>query len=82
MALIIDFKDKPAEIIVQPELRRTFSSITILKINDDYRLKKVTALTSELGEITLWEGYQYDEIGQWTDLDVVNRIIQKYANTK
>ena len=29
--------------------------------------------------ILLWEGVAYDAIGQWTDTDVINRILELYS---
>lgn len=54
------------------------SEIKIRKIIDESKLKRVTAYTDKLGVIVLWEGDAYDNIGQWTDTDVQNRIIEMY----
>lgn len=56
---------------------RTISAdkIIIEFIIDNYAQKKIIAQTkSILGQIVLWEGAEYDAIGQWTDQDVINRI--------
>jgi hypothetical protein len=62
---------------------RTLSAdkIEIDHIIDYYADKKVIAFTkSVLGRITLWEGDAYDAIGQWTDQDVTDRIIEIVNN--
>lgn len=52
-------------------------NIEITQIVDMYSAKKVVAHTkSVLGQIVLWEGEAYDAIGQWTDQDVKNRILE------
>lgn len=70
--------DTPKDIIVVPEVKKTFEKITVLDIVDSPNFKTVIAVTIELGRITLWEGDAYDTIGQWTDTDVVNRILEMY----
>jgi hypothetical protein len=55
----------------------TANEIEIKYIVDFYDEKKVVAYTnSMLGEIVLWEGDIYTQIGQWTDDDVTNRIFE------
>lgn len=52
-------------------------AIEIDHIVDNYAQKKVTAFTkSVLGQVVLWEGEAYDTIGQWTDDDVKQRLLQ------
>ena len=62
---------------IVPERRVTSNKIEISHIVDIYLQKKVIAYTnSVLGPIVLWEGDAYDTIGQWTDQDVTNRILE------
>ena len=69
----------PAEVIAQPQILKTISSITIHNITDmSFMEKKVIAHTSEFGSVVLWEGDAYDTIGQWTDTDVTARIKEIY----
>lgn len=69
----------PAEVIAQPQILKTISSITIHSIIDmSFIEKRVIAHTSEFGQIVLWEGDAYDAIGQWTDTDVQARIFELY----
>lgn len=69
----------PAEVIAQPQILKTISSITVHSIMDMSSFEKtVTAHTSEFGSILLWEGAAYDAIGQWTDSDVIARIKEIY----
>jgi|LakMenE01Jun11ns_1017448.scaffolds.fasta_scaffold9580314_2 hypothetical protein len=60
-----------------PERVISADKIEIKYIVDLYDQKKVIAFTSSvLGQIILWEGDNYTQIGQWTDQDVQNRIIE------
>jgi hypothetical protein len=69
----------PAEVIAQPQILKTISSITIHSIMDMSSFeKRVTAHTSEFGPVVLWENESYDAIGQWTDSDVIARIKEIY----
>lgn len=60
--------------VTRPEESKKTKSVTIDQIMDNYRQKKIFAMTKELGMINLWSGAEYDAIGQWTDADVENRI--------
>jgi hypothetical protein len=60
-----------------PARNITANEIEIKYIVDFYDQKKVVAYTNSiLGEIVLWEGDNYTQIGQWTDQDVQNRIFE------
>ena len=62
------------EVVVVKELKKTITEITVNQINDLPQQKKVEVYTNELGLVVLWEGAQYDSIGQWTDTDVINKL--------
>ena len=70
----------PSEIIVKhiPAYTVKASKIEVSSIADDSVAKKVTAITN-LGKIVLWEGDAYDSIGQWTDADVHNKLVELYV---
>ena len=69
----------PTEVVAQPQVMKTISSITIHSIMDMSSFeKKVIAHTSEFGQVTLWEGEAYDAIGQWTDSDVQARLFELF----
>ena len=70
--------DSPKEIVIVQELKRTIEEITIEEIVDNNSRKEVKAYTGEVGSIVLWTGDAYDAIGEWTDLDVVNRVKELY----
>ena len=54
----------------------TLTEINITRIVDRPNDKIVRAFIRELFEpLILWEGAEYDTAGQWTDVDVQNRII-------
>lgn len=65
---------KVKEIVVTPAVVKTTGEITVLSEIDNAVQKKVIAITKELGIVTLWEGAEYDAIGQWTDADVTARL--------
>jgi hypothetical protein len=66
-------------LIISPEKITTINSIKVTNILDDPINKKVLASTKEVGNLILWEGAAYDAIGQWTDTDVQNRILEIYS---
>lgn len=69
----------PERTITTPAKTKTISEFNILYTADYPIEKKVFTFTEELGKILLWEGAEYDAIGQWTDDDVSNRLIELYS---
>ena len=61
---------------VRPVETVTLSAVTVTRMIDLPGEKKVFVNTREIGELLLWEGAEYDAIGQWTNLDVETRIIE------
>jgi len=70
--------DPPREIVAVPQQTKLVDKLTVTQIVDWSEIKTVTASVKELGTITLWQGDAYDQIGQWTDADVQNRILELY----
>jgi hypothetical protein len=66
-------------LIISPEKITTINSIQVTMVFDDPINKKVLASTKQVGNLILWEGAAYDAIGQWTDTDVQNRILEIYS---
>lgn len=66
--------DTEKEIVVVKEIKKTITEITVNQVTDLPEVKRVEAITNELGIILLWEGAEYDAIGQWTDTDVINKL--------
>jgi len=64
----------PKEIIVFAERRKTITKVEVTELIDNPKKKTVIAKTNEFGIVILWEGADYDTIGQWTDTDVINKI--------
>lgn len=62
------------EVVIVKEIKRAITEITVLELKDLPEIKRVEALTKELGIVVLWEGAEYDAIGQWTDTDVINKL--------
>jgi hypothetical protein len=67
------------DITIVAEKKKSLDKLTIEQMVDFPSRKLVVAITSELGRIRLWQGAEYDAIGQWTDTDVVNRIQELYG---
>ena len=67
------------DITVVAEMKKSLDKLTIEQMVDFPSRKVVVAITSELGRIRLWQGAEYDAIGQWTDTDVANRIQELYG---
>jgi hypothetical protein len=66
--------DTEKEIVVVKEIKKTITEITVNQVTDLPEVKRVEAITNELGLVLLWEGAEYDAIGQWTDTDVINKL--------
>ena len=68
----------PSEVsyTTRPAERVTVSAITINRMVDFPGERKVVVHTHEVGELLLWQGEEYDAIGQWTDTDVALRIVE------
>lgn len=66
----------PKEVTVVQEVKKTVLTITVFEVTDSQESKVVRANTLELGSLVLWQGATYDSIGQWTDTDVDNRILE------
>ncbi len=66
----------PKEVTVVQEVKKTVLTITVFDVTDSQESKVVRANTLELGSLVLWQGATYDSIGQWTDTDVENRILE------
>ena len=73
--------DLPSSVVIKeiPAFKVTASSIELIDIKDDAANKKIIAKTANAGNITLWEGSDYDKVGQWTDDDVHARLIQLFV---
>jgi len=65
-------------IITQPAVTKTISEINIMYMIDNPTEKKLTVVTKELGQIIVFEGQSYIDAGQWTDLDVIDRLLVMY----
>jgi len=66
----------PKEVTVVQEVKKTVLTITVFEVTDSQESKVVRANTLELGSLVLWQGATYDSIGQWTDTDIQNRILE------
>jgi hypothetical protein len=69
----------PKEVVTTKEVKSMFESITVMSIIDRPASKSVTVNILEGDAITLWEGTDYDAIGQWTDADVLNKLKRLYS---
>lgn len=64
--------------IIQAEKSKYISDVTVTGMYDDPINKRVTVNTENQGRLILWEGNEYDNIGQWTDQDVIDRINEMF----
>ena len=72
--------NNPRKIVLQEEKSKDVTKLTIVRVVDLPKQKIVRCFCEELDEaITLWEGISYDNIGQWTDDDVLNRVTELYS---
>jgi hypothetical protein len=65
-------------IITQPAITKTISEINVIYMIDNPIEKKLTVVTKELGQVVVFEGQSYIDAGQWTDLDVIDRLLVMY----
>ncbi len=66
---------KSKDIVVVKQETKTITTLTIDRIVDNPKQKFVRCFISELNEpVTLWEGDEYDAIGQWVDTDVEKKL--------
>jgi len=65
-------------IITQPAVIKTINEINIMYMIDNPTEKKLTVVTKELGQVVVFEGQSYIDAGQWTDLDVIDRLLVIY----
>jgi hypothetical protein len=70
--------NKPKEIVVFAERKKTITKVEITEVVDDFKRKIITAKTNEFGSVVLWKDEDYITIGQWTDTDVINKIKSIY----
>lgn len=72
--------NSPKKIVLQEEKSKDISKLTVARVVDLPKQKVVRCFCEELEEaIVLWEGDAYDAIGQWSDSDVQNRLVELYA---
>ena len=72
--------NSPKKIVLQEEKSKDITKLTVSRVVDLPNQKVVRCFCEELEEaIVLWEGAAYDAIGQWTDVDVQNRLSEIYA---
>ncbi len=74
----VDF-DNPKLLRIIPELQVTMTKLLVRKFIDNPIDKTVIAVTDK-GNVLLWEGDTYDEIGDWTKDDVVSKINEIYED--
>lgn len=71
---------QPTEVTIVEKKTETIQELTIERTVDIPKQKIVRCFIAELREpLILWEGDAYDQIGQWTDLDVENRILEIFV---
>lgn len=69
----------PKKIVTQEEKSTTITKLTVNRVVDLPKQKIVRCFCEELDEpVVLWQGAAYDSIGQWSDVDVTNRLNELY----
>jgi hypothetical protein len=70
----------PKKVVLQEEKSLNISKLTVTRVVDLPKQKVVRCFCEELEEpIVLWQGAEYDSVGQWTDTDVSDRLTQLYS---
>lgn len=70
----------PKQVIVRAAETKQISQLEIDRMVDHPKQKKVVVhLKDYPSHIILWEGDAYDAIGQWTDENVKNRLLEIFA---
>ena len=67
--------DKTITVVTQPEKTLKTTTLTIQRMVDIPTQKIVRVLFKEIPmPYVLWQDNTYDAIGQWTDVDIENRV--------
>jgi hypothetical protein len=61
-------------VVVAEQTANTVKVLQIEENPDEKRVVATTSLNGLLRRFVLWEGDSYDQIGQWTDTDVITRV--------
>lgn len=66
----------PSPVVTQPQITSSFYKITDVTDNpiDKTVVARVTVGPGAINFYTVWSGESYDQIGQWTDVDLVNAV--------
>lgn len=65
----------PKKIVIQEERSKNIETLTVVRVVDHPQQKMVRCFLEETNEpVVLWEGDDYDAIGQWTDVNVTERL--------
>lgn len=65
----------PKKIVIQEERSKNIETLTVVRVVDLPQQKMVRCFLEEIDEpVVLWEGDAYDAIGQWTDVNVTERL--------
>lgn len=54
------------------------TTVTLLYTIDNNTFKIITAMTKEKGKVVLWQGSEYDNIGDWTASDARTKLTQLF----
>jgi hypothetical protein len=65
-------------IITHPAVTKIISEINVMYMIDNPMDKKLTVVTKELGQVVVFEGQSYIDAGQWTDMDVIDKLLTMY----
>lgn len=73
--------NSPTKIVKQSEVSVSITGVTVERMIDYPDIKTVSVFIEGFNHpIDIWTGVDYDNIGQWSDTDVSNRIIALAAS--
>ena len=65
--------------VIVPQKTKTITTLTVQRMVDLPAQKQVKVFVKELNDpIILWSGATYDNVGQWTDVDVQAALLSKF----
>lgn len=72
---------KPVKVTALGGEEIDITKIEIYEVIDSPFRKSITAICrNHPTKIQLWKDADYDTIAQWTDTDVINRVLELYSN--
>ena len=65
--------------VIVPQKTKTITTLTVQRMVDLPAQNQVKVFVKELNDpIIVWSGATYDNVGQWTDVDVQAALLSKF----